>query len=188
MPKSKTVTIPIPEDVILHGAVEFFCKMLQAGQSPSMAEIFALQSAPNVKSMTSFCAHRGTLESQFEGDDYSLNRLVAMARSEGYNPNPNDIYIDGLADHPGDKDAFVPPADAESHIRKKLAKRGMSLNASTGEVTVNSRPDPPPRPVAMAPDLVRRNARKMIVEDPSLSRLHPKDLKAEAIHRHGPQK
>ena len=105
---------------------------------------------PGVKTENTFFSGRGTLADQFKDDPEFLQQIIDGAKAKGYNPSPNDIYLQSVAREDGDPDAFVSQADGLGKIRKVCEQRGLyceELGAERREVA-------PPEKIALAEDLV----------------------------------
>lgn len=121
----------------------FYEEMRSRGESHNMAELLALRQFPGTMTDREFFEGQGTLADQFKGDEAMLNTIIERARSKGYNPNPNDVYVSALANDVGDPLAFVPPTGGRGHIQKVCEKRGTSCH---GAVEVKGRqPENDPR-------------------------------------------
>lgn len=96
---------------------------------------------PGLNTDTTFLADRGTLENQFDTEQ-DLQRVVQGAAKKGYKPKPTDVYLSGLARHPGDPEAFVNGGDAKAHIRKVCEKRGIGCAGSVNVPQPELRQDP----------------------------------------------
>lgn len=84
---------------------------------------------PRLNTDTTFLANRGTLDQQIE-DPIVLDRVIKGAKKQGYTPKPNDVYLSGLADYPGDRKAFISGNDAKGHIRKVCEEKGVGCHGS----------------------------------------------------------
>lgn len=137
-----TEQITIPYDVQARGshAVTFFLECVNRGESPRLAEMLALRSAPRGMTDTLMYGDLKTIGQRYggtaEGQD-QLNSLVQAAREKGYNPGPNDIYMGEIASEWGDPDAFIGPTDGRAKIKNTLEKKGWS--SPEGYVTTKGR-------------------------------------------------
>jgi hypothetical protein len=162
----------------------FYEKMRDNGESHSIAEMLAFRQPPGGQTDASYFEGTGMLAKQFEGQDLALSRLVKNCRAQGIPINANSRYEPGLARKAMDPEALVGPTDGRGHIKRLLEKRGWGAN---GAVNVNARQDEPKR-TKLAPDLVEANVNKMIAADPTKARVDRRELRAEAILKHGSKK
>jgi len=164
----------------------FYVQMRLDGQNHAFAEMCALRQPPGAMADGEFFRDQGTLADQFKGDEAKLEHITAVAKSQGYTPTPNDVYMPGLADYPGDPLAFVPPTGGRHHIKKVCEEKNLECS---GQVNVKRVEKEPSRNVPLAEDLVQEAVADMHVTDPDLCRKATyQDLREEAIYRHGPQK
>lgn len=159
----------------------FYLEQREAGVTHSLAAMTAMQSAPRCMTDREFLQGMGTLNDQFDGDEKYLKRVVASARSQGYNPSANDVYMANLAKFPGDKDAFV---KGRGDIQRVCEERGLP---SDGVVKLAGR-EQEPKKVKLAPDIVDRMVREKVRRDPSLKKVSRKELKQEIVNKHGAKK
>lgn len=177
--------IDVPADVRAAGptAVKIYRKSIRQGNTPRFAEMVALRTPGGAVTDCSFLANRGTLGSQFAGDEQVLDQVVSNAKKAGYNPNANDVYLSQLASFPGDPKAFVPATGGRGHVQKVCEERGW---ACEGSVKVKARePEKPVENVKLGTDLVESNVKKMVEKNPDLKRVNKRELRAEAIAKHG---
>lgn len=142
MSTDTTEQISIPYDVQKRGshAVTFFLECVNRGESTRLAEMLALRAAPKCMTDTLMYSDLEPISKRFsrsaeEADQ--LNSLVRAARSKGYSPGANDIYMPEIASDWGDPDAFISPTDGREKIRKTLEKKGWS--SPEGYVTTKGR-------------------------------------------------
>ena len=161
-------------------------QMLRRGESPRLAEMLACQQAPKANTDVEFFQGHGTLAKQFEGDELNLGKLVKAAKAKGYTPNPNDIYMRGLANDFGDPLAFVPATGGRGHVKKVCESRNWGCD---GAVKVKQRDITPTPDVPLAPDLVEQGVKQIIAAEPDIVRkADKKELRAEAVKRFGKQR
>lgn len=91
---------------------------------------------PNSNTDKEFFSDRGTLADQFADDPESLNDVVSAARKKGYNPHYQDVYMEPLADEPGDPSAFITPSGGRSQVKRVCEEKGLECH---GQIEV-SRP------------------------------------------------
>jgi hypothetical protein len=150
-----------------------------------MAELLAARKFPGVATDTTFLSGFGSLEKQFQGDTQSLNETVSKARSLGYNPGVNDVYIPTMARFQGDPEAFLKAGEGRGKIRKLCEKRGTGCS---GAVSVTAR-EPERDPLELAPKLhpklVDEEVRRMVKRNPSNRRRNIREMREEVIAKHG---
>ena len=158
-------------------------KMIRNGVSPKLAEMFALQKAPQSLTDRELFQGYGPLESQFAGDPIGLAQVVRTAKRHGYKPNANDVYIAPLARFPGDPQAFVPPTGGRGYIKKLCEQRGWACD---GVVKVKAKPlDKEPESIPLAKDIVDEEVNARIQRNPDLKKKPRKELEAQVIEEHG---
>lgn len=118
--------------------------------------------------------------SQFEKDEANGNYYKAVAEAAGQDVK-GKVYLSGLADYPGDPEAWV--ADA-SDIRRVVEERGWTcrgaVNVQGPGVTEES------VPVRVAPDIVEREVARLVEKDPGLAvKHHPQELREMVVDKHG---
>lgn len=150
----------------------------------NLGEMAATGRTPRGVTNDSFLGTRGTLAKQFEGDPDVFRQVVANAQRAGYTPGTNDVYLSQLADYPGDPKAFVSRSrGGRGRVSQILDEKGVP--DLSGSVKAKGRQDAPPAPVKLGTDLVESNVQKMVKKNPELKRVDRRDLRAEAIARHG---
>lgn len=177
----------VPEFIVRAGAyaISIYVESIRKGNSRAMAEMFALRSPPGLVTDCTFLANRGTLASQFQGDEGVMADVIAAAKRNGYTPNANDVYLSQLAAFPGDPAAFVPATGGRGHVQKVCEDRGW---ACEGSVKTKAREqEKPTENIKLGTDLVESNVDKMVKKNPDLKRVDRRDLRAEAIAKHGMQ-
>lgn len=137
--------------------------------------------APAIKTAATWLSRHGTLLDHF-GDSpegrSALEYRVEVARRNGYNPSPNDVYDETVALYPGDPEGFIPHDDPAGHIRRVCERRGVSCDSDLAKV--KAREVAPPSPAPLADDLVTDLAAEKIKENPDLA-ARPKTEIAEMI-------
>ena len=114
----------------------FYAQMRTAGESHNLAEMLALREGPHLSTDTRFMAGSKTLRDQFPSED-ELNRVVKLAKAQGYTPKSTDFYDGNLATKCGDPAAFIPHDNPKAHIRKVCEKRDWTCH---GPVEVKRKP------------------------------------------------
>ena len=160
-----------------------YVKMRHSGQSHAMPAMCATQKAPKAMSDRELFSGIGRLDQQYE--PRYIEEIVYNARVHGYNPNPNDMYMQNLARFPGDPEAFVPPTGGRGHIKKVCEDRGLPCE---GAVNVKGGEPRPPEPVRLAADLAEDIVKKRIQRNPDLAKVPRKDLTQQVIEDHGAKK
>ena len=160
-----------------------YVRMRNEGQTHSMAAMCATQKAPKAMSDRELFSGIGRLDQQYE--PRYIEEIVYNARVNGYNPNPNDMYMQNLARFPGDPEAFVPPTGGRGHIKKVCEDRGLPCE---GAVNVKGRDPKPPEPTRLAADLAEGIVKKRIQRNPDLAKVLRKDLTQQVIEDHGAKK
>lgn len=145
----------------------FFVEMVNAGQSPRMAEMLALRQAPKADTDRELLAGQGTLLDQI-GSEKQTEYVVAEARRQGYNPGINDVYAPTHALSTGDPYAFVKSKGDLKRARQRV------------EDSYETRDD-----TRLAPDLCDEMVEKMAVSDPHLKTATAEERRAEAAKKYG---
>lgn len=96
--------------------------MRRQGQSHNMAEMLAYRQAPNSRTDDDFFRGVGTLDKQIGDPEaiYINDVTQRHLRETGHAPNPNHIYMQGLAQYPGDPRAFVASAGEAKRRAEEL--------------------------------------------------------------------
>jgi hypothetical protein len=132
-----------------------------------------------------FFQGHGTLDQQFGGDTASLMEVVSSARAHGYNPGAHDVYMDNLAQFPGDPDAFVPATGGRGHVQKVCEKRGWSCKGSVNVKSAAPKRDAIKSPKTdLAEDIVQAEVNKRIKRDPANAKRSRAELREEVIGKH----
>lgn len=122
-----------PRSVINH-----FWKMIDAGESPRLAEMFATRSAPKLDTDTShFAGMTMAHVAKTCGKPYA-EKIMKQARSAGISVNENSFYNGSIADERGGADpgAWKLVGDGKEKFRKTIRDRGgacESLGVEHGE-------------------------------------------------------
>lgn len=146
-------------------------------------DMLTTRTAPMSNTDVEFLRGHGSLAEQFKGQPRMLQQLLAAAKKQGFTPGPNDVYLSSLAKKPGDPKAFVPPTGGRNHVRRVCEKRGWSCD--DGVKVKGREPENPPQPTALANNLIKREARKLLSKDPAAARLSPPELRARVIQERG---
>lgn len=159
--------------------------MVRKGVSPLMAEMLTLQQAPGSRTDKEFFNGRGTLASQFDGDEKVLAKVVQNAKSRGFVPGVNDVYVPSMADGVGDPAAFVPATGGRNHVRRVCEQRGWSCD---GDVKLKGRDAGEPVNVPLAADLVAEGAYNATLQNPDMTHKQKSELAEKISHEHRREK
>jgi len=149
----------VPMDIQNRGpdCVERFCQMVQAGQSPRLAEMLALQEPPRCMTDAVYFDGLPKLGDQFRHDPVMLrSRLKELKQKYNFTPSSDSHYDYSLARFPNDPEAYVGPTDGISYIKKTVERRGW---ASEGVVTAQAR-EPESDPHAVRVDNSTKKQKK----------------------------
>lgn len=164
-------------------AQQIYDEAISNGCSPLLAEMLAHRKAPGANTDREFFRGQRQLCDQFT--PIELENLVATARSHGYNPSPNDVYLGQLARFPGDPEGFVSPSGGRHQIQKTLEQRGWGC---TGAVRTTLRDtEPLDTTPGLAPDIVENLVDQQVKENPDLAHKPRQALREEVIDKHGPK-
>jgi hypothetical protein len=161
----------------------FYMILRMTGESHRMAESLASQRCAIGMTDDIFFAGMGML-----GDDMrpqQLDSLIKTAKSQGFTPTANHVYMPGLARFRGDREAFVSRSDGRTYIKKLLESRGWEAD---GGVNVKGREpdrDPFDAAPALADDIIADSARDMIKKNPDLGKLSRAELRHKVVEKHG---
>lgn len=159
----------------------------EADDESRLRDIIETRQFPGTMSDREFFAGHGTLADQFKGEEKVLEKVVSEARRQGYNPNPNDVYVPRLAMSIGDPAAFVSPTGGRGQIKKVCQMRDKDCFEADGKV-INRRSryrEPDQTEVKLAPDIAMQAAFMEAKNNPEKRRMKKQDLIAEAIDKHG---
>jgi len=140
------------------------------------------KSAPRGMTDSVFLEGRGTLLDQLDGDEEGVEELVRLAKKQGYTPSARDVYMDNIAERPGDPAAFV-NADARGHVKRVCEQRGWAIR---GAVNVDSREpesDPWDERKDLGEDIVREEVARRRMNPENSARSYG-DLREEVIDTH----
>ena len=137
------------------------------------AEMLALQQPPGSKTDREQFANVGTLDKQL-GDD--ADYICGQARKRGYNPSPHDLYMENLADEPGDPKAFV---KSRGDILRRCEERGVPCRGLVNYT-------PPEKPVAREEhnSLVDETVAVMAATDRKFAQIGINEQRQEARRKH----
>lgn len=158
----------------------FWC-LMESGNTVNFANMICERQAARGMTDDVFFAGMPMLRDQFRTEE-EMNRRIAAARAQGYNPSPYDIYMPGLADSVGDRKAFVSRTDGRRHVEKVLASKGMTISRDSGVIC--ERQDPGPG-VQLAEDAIAEKAAQLVATDPSAGKLKRQELRERVIEKHG---
>ncbi len=181
-------TQQIPYDVIRAGrpAVMQFQECIMNGETPKLAEMLALRSAPAVTSATDrlFKFNRGDDDLEKHPELYKAyaSRLLAMGGSTA-----GKKYFPSLAEDVGDPRAWISTdANGESEIRQLCAERGYSIrgavNQSSGTRVEHD------NDYGLADDIVDDEVHDLMAADPDKGRTFKarQELREQVRQKHGP--
>ena len=165
-----------------------YLKARRSGESDRLASSCALQEFPQPVTTDTFWAGRKPFYEVY-GEDYA-NDVRKKLKAQGTNLLPGQEYMPELARFKGDPEAVVPFGGGRSYIKSLCEQRGW---AAEGAVNVkHQQPDDDPLAdencVPMADNLVRREASRMVQENPDLARMDRRELREKVIAEHGPSK
>lgn len=114
--------------------------MRARGESHSMAEMLAYRQSPSANTDREFQMH-GTLDKQIgDPENIYLNEVTSNYRkATGQNPNPNHLYVQSLAQYPGDPRAFV--AD-RGDVKRRAEELNVSVSGAVNHTASEPRVDP----------------------------------------------
>lgn len=119
------------------------------------AEMLALKSPPRSMTDREFFAGVGTLDQQFKTDPQHLDKITKISTSQGYRPNPNDVYVPTLARHPGDPAAFISPSGGRGQLKATADRLGLAGNGAVK--TTGRKPEKDPlKNATLAPDVMNQ--------------------------------
>lgn len=153
------------------------------GDARRMREILESHTTPGLSTDSTFFAGIGSLNQQI-ADPRSRERLHKNAKRMGIPLTGNEFYQPGLAKFPGDPRACIPHSGGKEQIRKMIEEKG---TGSEGAITVKKRQRPPQPKCKLHPSIVARHMQRMLKE-PGNALRDRKEMVAEIIEKHGPQK
>lgn len=162
------------------------------GQSDREACIVALQRAPIGQTNDTFWGGRKHFSEVF-GENYANAVRAGLAR-KGINLTAGQEYMPelvrpnmGFGPHNPDPEAVVPFGGGRSYIKSVLEKRGWAGEIGGSEVQHREpESDPWDNRVPVAEDIVQREIKRMVKEDPGLKKKKRAELREQVIARHGP--
>jgi hypothetical protein len=160
----------------------------RGGSKHNFAAQIALQKAPKCETNDTFWSGRKPFHEVF-GHRYADGIREKLAK-QGVPLGSNSEYMPELARYPGDPEAVVPSHDVRGHIRKVVESRGMIYKSPTDIECREPESDPhaPENCVAMAPDLIRKNAVSAIKADPTLANKSNMEIREAVLDKYGPTK
>lgn len=116
----------------------FFLKLLEAGESPSIAEILSLRQFPSCKTDESFL--QGRLHDSGLGDQIPTTRdfMLERAKDAGVDIS-GKVYVSGLAQSAGDPNAWVSDRSEAKAKAASLGREVRNLNTETIKTTYKPR-------------------------------------------------
>ena len=134
---------------------------------------------PGIRDDTTFMAKRGTLADQLGPD---LELVVKAAQEEGYTPSMHDVYLPSLADHIGDRRAFIKQDGACGQVRKVCEDRGLACH---GSVEVKAPKKEEQNEQGLGDDIVIESFLEMSKSDPKLKHASKDEIRQEVNKIHG---
>ena len=147
------------------------------GTSHNLAAMFALQAPPQSKSDREFLmAH----SNQF-ADQPRIGDMYAKKSAEcGFTDVKGKVYLRSLAEFPGDPRAWV---SGRGDVKKVCEERGWSCE---GDVQVKgSEIKGEHKRIKLGEDIIERNMKRMIRDDPALALSDQVELREAVIEKHG---
>jgi hypothetical protein len=155
----------------------------EAGDTARLSDMLQSRQCPSSVTDRELFRNRGTLADQFSGDERTLDKLVAKAKTYGYTPGTNDFYNSALAAFPGDPMGFVPPTGGRAHIKKVVQMRDQDCEGIVNNKASRYK-DPEPE-VKLAPKIVERLAQREATLNPEKRRMKKQDLREYVTEKHG---
>lgn len=101
--------------------------------SANHRDIVSSRKFPSLQTDTAWHANRGSLLSQFDGDENWARYAEKKARAAGKSISSDAIYLPTLANEPADPNAYISPtegrAEVKRRIREKLERENAKRNA-----------------------------------------------------------
>jgi len=160
---------------------EIYDASIAKGNSPKLAEMFAMRTAPAAETDTTWLAGRGGLRQQFDNDDRYVGMVAERQSEMGHQVHENDVYLPTLAQYPGDPRAFV---SSVGEAKKYAEEVGVGLTVGSRELVKHREPEEDPFETApkLCPQIAHEEAVKLQQADPKLD-IH--EATARAIDTHG---
>lgn len=152
---------------------DFYAQLRQKGMDHRGAEMLALQQPPGARSDREQFMGIGTLDKQL-GDDAEY--ICGEAQRRGYNPAVNDMYMESIADFPGDPKAFV---KSRGDIQRRCEERGVPCRG-----LVNYTPPEKPPVHEEHNSLVDETVAVMAATDKNFAKVGIKEQRQEARRKH----
>lgn len=146
--------------------------MIDAGQSPAMAQLLACREPPRGDTDKSYMARSQGIAAQ-PLDDYTREHIAARARRHGYRPRATDTYDPLAAAYPGDPAAFTNHGDG----REKISRARQRFTEPT-------KGDPHAREHELHPEIVERNRQKLLEDDPGLAEKDQREVTEMIVEKH----
>jgi hypothetical protein len=159
------------------------------GTSPRLAELLASRRVLTGMTDKQYFAKFKRLGDELGGEH--LSSVVNGAKQHGYTPSESDVYFPNLAQFPGDPEAFVSPAEGRAKIEKVANKRGMVRDKGAGRSVMKFEYRQPERnpldgPPTIAEDIVRREIRDIVRQDPEAAKEPVAKLREKVINQRLP--
>lgn len=139
-----------------------YVRMRRNGETHRFAEMVALRAAPACNTDDTF------LKGGFNGSQFAKNPDMGEIRAKELRKRGGSTagkrYVAGLARYVGDPEAWV---SSKSEAKAVLKKRGWGSEALGVKMTADLEP---PKPIGVAPDLVKKKVKQMAAVDPDCVR------------------
>lgn len=163
-----------------------YVRMRREGSDDRWAAMCALRSPARGETTDTFWAGRKPFHEVY-GEEYA-DIVRAVLKRQGITLKPGDEYMPELANRLGDKEAVVPFDGARSYIKNLCERRGMACDGAVKTEHRQPETDPWEESVTLAPDLVKKNAQRMLKKNPDLRKLDRRELRAKVLEEHGASK
>lgn len=152
--------------------------MRSEGTSHRLAEMFALQQPPMSNTDREFLEGHAN-GNQFEKTPHIGDWYKRQARQAGVDVK-GKVYLSGLADYPGDPEAWV---SDRSDAQRLVEKRGWECE---GAVNVKARPTGESKPVGLAEDLIQAEMATRLEAHPEPQAVDRAELREQVITERKP--
>lgn len=149
-----------------------YAMLVASGQSPVFAHMAVSRQAPRGNTDKAYLSRFGTLNQQ-AADDYTLGHITARAGRRGYKARPTDVYEPLAAAYPGDPAAFTNHGEGREKIARAKSRFAEPTKAD------------PHEPVhKLHPEIVERNRKKMLEDDPGLKEKDQREIIEQIVDEH----
>jgi hypothetical protein len=90
-------------------------------------DIVSSRKFPSLQTDTAWHANRGTLLSQFDGDEEWARHAEKKMRKAGKSVSSNAVYLPSLAETPCDPNAFISPQDGRAEVKRRLEAKARRM-------------------------------------------------------------